>query len=332
MNLYFPPFLYFFFLISGTLITISSSSMFGMWLGLEINLMSFIPMIINLENNKKSSEAAIKYFLIQAIASAMVIFSSLLFFMYSGNQFSTTPNILMTLALCLKLGMAPFHFWFPEVLEGLNWMNSLLLLTWQKISPLVILSVFFYSKVLIFTALMSAIIGSISGINQTSMRKILAFSSISHLGLMSSMMFFNSGLWMNYFLIYSLTSFILCISLWLLNMNYFSQLTIGKNMNEKFIIFVNLLSLGGLPPLLGFFPKWTAMMVISNSFPVLTILIVSSLITLYFYTRLCFSTFTLYMQNMIWTQKSKTNKNFYLLSTLTIFSLVGMMPLSFLNL
>nr|YP_010729637.1 NADH dehydrogenase subunit 2 [Acasta cyathus]WEF49310.1 NADH dehydrogenase subunit 2 [Acasta cyathus] len=324
--------MYSFFLFSGTFISISSSSLFGMRMGLEINLMSFIPMIINLENNKKSSEAAIKYFLIQAVASAIVIFSSLYFYLYSGYTFSNAPNIMITLALAMKLGMAPFHFWFPEVLEGLNWMNSLLLLTWQKISPMVILSIFFYSNTLIILALFSALTGAISGLNQTSMRKILAFSSISHIGWMTSVMYLNSSIWIDYFMFYSFTSFIICLSFWLLNLNYFSQLTLLQNLNEKFIIFINLLSLGGLPPLLGFLPKWIAMLVISKNSPILIILISSTLITLYFYTRLCFSTFTLFIQSIVWNQKNKSTKNFYLLSILTLFSLTGIIPFSLMNL
>nr|AII19587.1 NADH dehydrogenase subunit 2 [Savignium sp. BKKC-2014] len=332
MNLYFPPLMYLFFLFSGTMISVSSSSLFGMWMGLEINLMSFIPIIINLENNKKSSEAAIKYFLIQAIASASLIFSALLFYLLNSSVFSFTPNIMMSLTLCVKLGMAPFHFWFPEVMEGLSWFNSLILLTWQKISPLVILSLFFYPNVLITTALMSSIIGAISGFNQTSMRKILAFSSISHLGWISSIMYFNSTVWLNYFLLYCFTSFILCVSFWMMNLNYFSQLMLKKDLNQKFIIFINLLSLGGLPPLLGFVPKMIGMFVISINFPILMILIISSLITLYFYTRLCFSTFTLFSQYTAWNLKTKTTKNFYLLSSLTIFSLIGILPMTLINL
>lgn len=293
--------------------------------------MSFIPIIINLENRKKSTEAAIKYFLIQAIASTVVIFSSLLFFLFNGYTFSYIPNILITLALCIKLGISPFHFWFPEVLEGLNWINSLILLTWQKISPLIILSLFFYSKILISVALISAITGAISGFNQTSIRKILAFSSISHLGWITRIMYLNSSLWTDYFVIYRFTRFILCFSFWILDLNYFSQLTLTRNMNEKFIIFINLLSLGGLPPLLGFLPKWIAIIVIRNNFPILIVLIISRLITLYFYTRLCFRTFTLFIQRITWFQKRKTNKNFFLISILTFFSLVGIVPLSLLN-
>nr|YP_009227719.1 NADH dehydrogenase subunit 2 [Tetraclita serrata]AHX97889.1 NADH dehydrogenase subunit 2 [Tetraclita serrata] len=332
MNLYFPPVIYAFFLILGTMISISSSSLFGMWMGLEINLMSFIPLVINLENNKKSSEAAIKYFLVQAIASSLVIFSSMFFFIFSGNVFLLSPNIIITLALCTKLGMAPFHFWFPEVLEGMNWINSLLLLTWQKISPLIILSILFHAKSLLILALMSAVTGAVSGFNQTSMRKILAFSSISHLGWIGSMMFFNSGFWLVYFILYCLTSFILCFSFWFLNLNYFSQLSMTQNMNEKMIIFVNLLSLGGLPPLLGFLPKWIAIMTLKSSFPLLIVLISSSLITLYFYTRLCFSTFTLYLQSMTWFQKNKSKKNLSMLGIFTLLSLLGIVPMSLISL
>ena len=331
MNLYFPPFIYSFFLFLGTLISISSSSLFGIWIGLEFNLISFIPIIINLENNKKRREAAIKYFLIQAIASAIVIFRALYFYLFNGYIFSNSPNILITLSLSMKLGIAPFHFWFPEVLEGLNWINSLLLLTWQKISPLVILSIFFYANTLLTLALISALLGAISGINQTSIRKILAFSSISHLGWIGRIIYFNSGLWLNYFVIYCFTRFILCFSFWLLNLNFFSQLTLLKNINEKFIIFINLLSLGGLPPLLGFLPKWIAVIVVRTNFPILIILISSRLITLYFYTRLCFSTFTLYLQRIVWIQKNKVSKKFFILRILTLFSILGIVPLSLIN-
>lgn len=332
MNLYFPPFLYSFFLFSGTLISISSSSIFGIWIGLEINLISFIPIIINLENNKKSSESAIKYFLIQAIASAIVIFSSFFFYFFNGFIFSSSPNIIITLSLCIKLGISPFHFWFPEVLEGINWVNSFLLLTWQKISPIVILSLFFFSNILLILSIISAIIGAISGINQTSIRKILAFSSISHLGWIRRIIYFNSSLWIDYFLIYRFTRFILCISFWLLNLNYFSQLTLIKNLNEKFIIFINLLSLGGLPPLLGFLPKWIAIIVIRKNFPILIILILSSLITLYFYTRLCFRTFTLYLQSIVWFNKPKNKKKIFILRIITIISIFGIIPFRLLNL
>nr|YP_026014.1 NADH dehydrogenase subunit 2 [Pollicipes polymerus]AAS00855.1 NADH dehydrogenase subunit 2 [Pollicipes polymerus] len=328
MLMYFPPFIYTFFVFLGTLVAISSNSMFGMWLGLEINLMAFIPMIINLEFNKKSTEAAIKYFLIQALASAMVIFAVMLFFVFNSFFSSVAPKIFMSIALCTKLGMAPFHFWFPEVLEGLTWVNSLILLTWQKISPLVILSFFLLNKFVLILAVASALLGAISGINQTSMRKILAFSSISHMGWITTIMIANSTLWVDYFMIYSITSFILCVSFWTLNLNYFSQLVLIKDMKKKFMVFINLLSLGGLPPLLGFFPKWLAIYLLKWKFSVLMLLIFSSLVTLFFYTRLCFSTFTLHTQNNTWFSKENNKKSSWVLSILMLFSILGIIPLS----
>nr|UZN44105.1 NADH dehydrogenase subunit 2 [Capitulum mitella] len=328
MNIHFPPFIYMFFLISGTLLTISSSSWFGMWLGLEINMMAFIPMIINLEENKKSTEAAIKYFLIQAMASAIFIMSTLIDNLPPISYGFPTPNILITLALGTKLGFAPFHFWFPEVMEGLNWINNIILVTWQKISPLIVLSLFFNYNTLFFLASISALTGAISGINQTSMRKILAYSSISHLGWIASMMFTNNNLWTDYFIIYCMTSFIVCLSFWMFNLNYIAQLLAIENLKKKIIIFMNLLSLGGLPPLLGFFPKWIAMYLLKDNIPILSILIFSSLITLFFYTRLCFSTFTLSLQDKLWMVKLIDKKVPITLSLLTIFSFIGIVPLA----
>nr|YP_010490474.1 NADH dehydrogenase subunit 2 [Neoverruca intermedia]UWM12960.1 NADH dehydrogenase subunit 2 [Neoverruca intermedia] len=329
MNLHFPPLVYIYFLVSGTIISISSSSIFGIWLGLEINLMSFIPMIINLDHNKKSSEAAIKYFLIQAIASAIVLYSSLMFILFSGNMITLIPSFIITMALGMKLGMAPFHFWFPETMEGLSWINSVILLTWQKISPLIILSLLYSPPILMFLALTSALTGAISGLNQTSLRKILSYSSISHLGWIGSVMHVNNKMWLIYFLIYSIMSVILCLSFFTLSLNYFSQLIYMNNPKKKIMIFINLLSMGGMPPLLGFLPKWTSILILSKNSPILMILIMSSLITLYFYTRLCFSAFTLHTPEMSWNFK-EMNKKITVLSILTLVSMLSLGPMLYL--
>nr|YP_010490383.1 NADH dehydrogenase subunit 2 [Leucolepas longa]UWM12869.1 NADH dehydrogenase subunit 2 [Leucolepas longa] len=329
MNLFLPPLIYIYFLIFGTMVSISSSSIFGVWLGLEINLMSFIPMIINLDQNKKSSEAAVKYFLVQTMASAIILLSSLMFILYSSNTLSFIPSVMITLALSMKLGMAPFHFWFPETMEGLNWINSMILLTWQKISPLIIMSMLFNPSTLILLSLTSALTGAVSGLNQTSLRKILSFSSISHLGWMNSIMYMNNEVWLTYFLIYSIMSIILCTSFLTLSLNYFSQLIHLNNTSKKIMIFINLLSMGGMPPMLGFLPKWAAILTLSKNSPILMTLIISSLITLYFYTRLCFSAFTLYNPELLWNHK-ETNKKMTLLSIMTLISILSLSPLMYL--
>nr|YP_009092520.1 NADH dehydrogenase subunit 2 [Lepas australis]AIQ85060.1 NADH dehydrogenase subunit 2 [Lepas australis] len=327
MNILLSPFIYVFFLTSSTLMVISSSSFFSIWLGLELNILSFIPMMNFPSETKKAGEASIKYFLIQSIASSIILFSAIWFFLYNSSALMSFLNLMMTTALCTKLGLAPFHAWFPEVMEGLSWINSLILMTWQKISPMVTLSLFYNSTFILMLALTSALVGAISGLNQTSLRKILAFSSVSHMGWMLTMMSFNSSLWINYLLIYFFLSFISCISFWFFNLNFLSQLFFFKDSSVKTLVFLNLLSMGGMPPLLGFLAKMYGFLVISKSLPVLMVLIFSSLITLFFYTRICLSCFTLSQENSISTKVSFKKSNMVANSLLMILSVVGLVPI-----
>lgn len=242
------------------------------------------------------------------------------------------PNLILTLSLATKLGITPFYIWFPEIIEGLNWINSFILLTWQKISPLMILSFFFNFHLMLLIASSSAFIGAYSGLNQTSLRKILSFSSISHLGWITRIIIKNRNFWFTYFLIYRFSRMILCIAFLKFSINQFSQIILLSSIKKKYIIFVNLLSLGGLPPLLGFFPKWIAFFLLKDSIPLLIVLISSRLITLYFYTRLCFNTFSLSLQNLLFIKKEKKNYRIKVFRILTIFSILGIFPLITLNL
>nr|YP_010490487.1 NADH dehydrogenase subunit 2 [Paralepas cf. quadrata]UWM12973.1 NADH dehydrogenase subunit 2 [Paralepas cf. quadrata] len=318
--------IYFFFMIFGTFVTIMSSSMVGMWVGLEMNLMAFIPMISMGGEGKKSSEACIKYFLIQSVASSLIIFSCIWFILFLNSYLIEGFSYLLILSLGMKMGLAPLHFWFPEVMEGLSWINCLLIMTWQKISPLVIMSLIFKSSFLMLLGTISALMGAISGLNQTSLRKIMAFSSIAHLGWMTNIMANNSFFWINYYIMYSLINFIICFSFWFFSLNFLSQIFFQKDNWTKIIIFVNLLSLGGLPPLLGFLPKLYGFLALSNNFLLLMMLIFSSLITLYFYTRLCLSVFTLSEMSFPLSLKLASKKNLIFNSSVMIFSTLGLIP------
>nr|YP_010490497.1 NADH dehydrogenase subunit 2 [Smilium sinense]UWM12983.1 NADH dehydrogenase subunit 2 [Smilium sinense] len=323
----YPVKFYSFFLIMGTMVTFSSNSLFGAWMGLEINLMSFIPIIVSTENNKKSSEAALKYFLIQAIASLVIMISFLMYYIYSSNYVSDILQISLMMALATKLGMPPFHFWFPEVMSGLSWINSLIITTWQKLAPLIIMSLMFYSDILIFFSISSALVGAISGLNQTSLRKIIAYSSISHLGWMMGVMYKESDLWFLYFILYSIITFVIIISFWIMKFNYFSQLLNSENMNMKIISSTNLLSLGGLPPLMGFYPKLISFYILMKTPLLMSFLIFSSLITLFFYTRLCFSSFSLCDYKLNWYSLFKELKKYPALFILNMMSVFGIIPL-----
>nr|UEK24773.1 NADH dehydrogenase subunit 2 [Neoephemera projecta] len=317
-------------LISSTLISISSSSWMGVWMGLEINLLSFIPLMTQF--NKFTAEAALKYFLIQALASSLLLMFIILMLMQI-IEMNHTPIIYTELALSIslfiKMGAAPFHFWFPNVMEGLNWMSSAILMTWQKIAPIMIIS-YLYNMTYVFIMIisLSVIIGAISGLNQTSLRKIMAFSSISHLGWMLSAVMINNSALMMYFSFYSFLSILLIFMFNQFKLNHINQIFNSHNYNNtmKLIFFTNLLSLGGLPPFLGFAPKWMLIQLLTTShfYMLILIMIMFNLVTLYFYLRLTYSALIITNNEFKW-----MNYNYYNIKPLTYLTLLSIMGLMF---
>nr|AXS65621.1 NADH dehydrogenase subunit 2 [Cucujoidea sp. 38 KM-2017] len=313
-------------LMLGTMITISANSWFSMWIGLEINLVSIIP-LLKTHNNMLSSEASIKYFVTQALASTLILFSIISIQLMEINYFiSQAFSLSLDSALLTKMGAAPFHFWFPEVLEGLTWINCLIMLTWQKIAPMIIIMFNSYlTMMMIIVILISMTISSIMGFNQMSLRKIMAFSSINNIGWMLSIMFISQSIWLIYFCIYSIITISIIqifnmFNLFYLNqfLNYFSNAPM-----TKLFLSLNFMSLGGLPPFLGFLPKWlTINELIENNFFWLTFfMIILTLIMLYIYIRIMFSS-TLIISNK--SKNNSSNMNFWSMffNFLSIFSLI----------
>nr|WIL79926.1 NADH dehydrogenase subunit 2 [Callimerus sp.] len=291
--------LFFISMIIGTLMAISSYSWFGMWMGLEINMISIMPLFSN-SKNMYTSEASIKYFLTQALASMIILFSIILLSTMSSmlnevmNETESIFSIMLNSALLTKMGAAPFHFWFPEVIEGLNWSNSLILLTWQKIAPMILLmynskiSLFFFS-IIIFCM----IISSIMGFNQISLRKILAFSSINHIGWMISALLNSKIIWFLYFIIYSIISINIIFIFKKFKMYFLNQMIMIFNSNPllKMFFILNFFSLGGIPPFLGFLPKWLIInsLTLNSQYLLSFLMIIFTLMTFYFYMRVTFS-------------------------------------------
>nr|UQJ73408.1 NADH dehydrogenase subunit 2 [Diamesa sp. 8XL] len=329
--------LFFITLMSGTLITISSTSWFGAWMGLEINLLSFIPLMMN-TNNLLSSEASLKYFLTQALASSILLFGVIFFFMlsnWSNPSLINYTNLLIASSLLLKSGAAPFHFWFPSVMEGLSWNNSLILMTWQKIAPMILLSYCLNNNFFIIVIVLSIFIGSLGGLNQTSLRKLMAFSSINHLGWMVAGMMNSENLWMIYFMFYSFLSMAIIFmfnNFKLFNINQMFGL-FNSNSIVKFLMFLSLLSLGGLPPFMGFLPKWLIIesLINLNMFFLLTLMVTFTLITLFFYLRICYAAFLLNHNENNWTYSSfYFNKNYLICLMFGFISISGLVMINLL--
>nr|YP_010417427.1 NADH dehydrogenase subunit 2 [Junonia evarete]ARH11386.1 NADH dehydrogenase subunit 2 [Junonia genoveva hilaris]USF17482.1 NADH dehydrogenase subunit 2 [Junonia evarete] len=316
-----------FIVFFSTLISISANSWLGCWIGLEINLLSFIPLMSN-PNNLLNSEASLKYFLTQSIASINFLFSILLNLFLLKNFFTNNIlSILINSSLLMKMGSIPFHFWFPNIMEGLSWFNCFILMTWQKISPMILLSYYMNLKFLFLIMIFNVLIGTISSFNQTSLRKLMAFSSINNLGWMLSALSISENLWMLYFLLYSLFISIMCFLFYIINIFYINQLfNLNLNFSIKFSILINFLSLGGLPPFLGFFPKWMIInyLLYNNLFIISFIFTMSSLIMLFIYIRIIYSSFMFYSIKLKW-YKIFIKNNFMIFINISSFiSLLGM--------
>nr|YP_009509630.1 NADH dehydrogenase subunit 2 [Cranuca inversa]AUN45047.1 NADH dehydrogenase subunit 2 [Cranuca inversa] len=300
--------IFFFFLIMGILISISSPSWFGVWIGLELNLMSFIP-LISFKMNSYFSEAALKYFLIQAMGSALLISSSFLFISMTLISLS-----LILFSLLLKMGSAPFHFWFPQVMEGLMWPQVFLLSTVQKVAPLTLVSYLMItetlSKLTIVSAIFSAIIGALGGLNLMFLRKIIAFSSINHLSWMLIAVSMSDTFWLFYFSVYSFI--LLSVTSMFFKLQTFTLTSLIKSDQNSslfpLIISLNFLSLSGLPPFTGFIPKWMLIQAMLNQslFLPTFFLLSSALVTLYFYLRIIIPFILIFNPVMCFNSKFKS--------------------------
>nr|AQZ39419.1 NADH dehydrogenase subunit 2 [Eurema hecabe] len=318
---------FYFTLFFSTMISISSNSWLGCWIGLEINLLSFIPLISNIKN-LLNTEASLKYFLIQSIASMNFIFMILMkMIFFKDFEINNMFSILINSPLLMKMGSTPFHWWFPNIMEGLNWMNCFILMTWQKISPMILLSYYMNNMFIMIIMSMNAMIGAISGFNQTSIRKLMSYSSINNLGWLLAALMISENLWILYFLFYSLFTFILSYMFSYMNILYINQLI---NLNFNFLLkisfIINMFSLGGLPPFLGFFPKWIIInfLILKKLYFFNFIFLMSSLIMIFFYIRIIYISLMLNFFKSKWFKIYFKNNFFILINFFSMISLMGL--------
>ncbi|YP_203371.1 NADH dehydrogenase subunit 2 (mitochondrion) [Xenopus tropicalis] len=327
----------------GTILTVSSNHWFLAWMGLEINTLAIIPLMAQ-NHHPRAVEASTKYFLTQAAASALLLFSALNNAWFTGewsimNLTNSISCTTMTIAICMKLGLAPFHFWLPEVLQGLNLTTGLILSTWQKLAPMAILyqiSPSMNTSLLLLIGLTSTLIGGWGGLNQTQLRKILAFSSIAHLGWMASILPIMPQLMILNLIIYLIMTSTLFLTLKTISSTKISTLATSwpKTPTTTALTLLTLLSLGGLPPLSGFMPKWLILQELTNqNTPILaTMLALSALLSLFFYLRLSYSITLTSSPNtsnspLTWRHNSKQPTTLLSLMLISSFFLLPISPL-----
>nr|AIY62114.1 NADH dehydrogenase subunit 2 [Termitogeton planus]URH16606.1 NADH dehydrogenase subunit 2 [Termitogeton planus] len=303
-------------LVMGMLVSVSANSWLSAWMGLEINLMSFIPLMSN-PKNMYNTEASLKYFITQVLASATLLFTITmsamaedLFTLHGSNP---TTSSIICMPLLLKTGTAPLHWWFPGVMEGLSWGNCVLLMTIQSAAPMMLMSYLISTST--FTSsiiLTSVIMGAIGGLNQTSTRKIMTYSSINHTGWMVMTLTMGETMWTMYFSIYSILVIAVVSTISLSETSFINQIPMASKENTltKIMMLTSLLSLSGMPPFLGFMPKWIVAqeMIMNNAIPLATVMVTMSLVTLYYYLKISYSSFTILSTEQKWNQQPQKNE------------------------
>nr|ADF59452.1 NADH dehydrogenase subunit 2 [Cyrtodactylus philippinicus]ADF59453.1 NADH dehydrogenase subunit 2 [Cyrtodactylus philippinicus] len=285
-------------LLTSTIITMSSNHWLLAWFGLELNTLSILPMIMK-SHHPRATEAATKYFLIQVTAATMILLAGITNAWQTGQWTIThttpTTTLMTTVAIMLKLGTAPMYMWYPHVLLGVTMNTALVISTWQKFAPLTLLYMMhnhLNPTTMLLLGLLSTMIGGWAGLNQTQIRTIMALSSIAHMGWLITAITLSPSLTTLTMLTYTLTT-----------LATFMPLATTKTATDIGTMWplspvaltttlITLMSLGGLPPLTGFMPKWLILKELSSmELPLLaTALLLSSLLSLYFYIRLAYLT------------------------------------------
>nr|AIE43306.1 NADH dehydrogenase subunit 2 [Priapichthys darienensis] len=324
----------------GTTMTFASTHWYLAWMGIEINTLAIIP-LMSQNHTPRAVEATTKYFFAQATASATLLFASV------SNAFQVgewdifqahhpLTTTLITLALAMKIGLAPLHSWMPEVMQGLSLLTGLILSTWQKLAPLCLI----YQiqpdnpNMFISLGLLSIIVGGWGGFNQVQLRKILAYSSIAHLGWMILILSFLPPLTLITLITYLLMTSSLFSSFMLTRTTHINSLSTSwakiptLTASVPFI----LLSLGGLPPLTGFLPKWMILQELTKQelAPIATLAALSSLFSLYFYLRLSYTmTLTMPPNNPTGTLPWRLNpQHNTILTALTTTATIFLLPIT----
>lgn len=320
--------LFSFTLVLGILITISSNNWIIAWIGLEINLYSFIPLLLQSSNNQEK-EAAIKYFLIQAFASTLLLLANIYL------SYSLWSIYIFIFSLLTKLGAAPCHFWFPPIIASLSWNICWLVSTLQKLAPLSLLrqTILILSPSYIsLTAIIGTLIGGLGGFNQTQLRTILAYSSISHTGWILASILTSPFITILYFF-----SYLILITAIIYTLNTLSNYAVNFTLNPlrllkipKVLLIINILRLAGLPPLFGFFPKLILIssLIFIKIYFLSLILTLCSIINLYFYLKIISSIFFSFpQQHIILSPPSIPIRTLILTSILSIRGALFIFPL-----
>jgi len=309
--------------ILGMLVMISSNDLMVFYIGLELQSLALYVLASFNRDQLKSSESGLKYFVLSALSSGLLLYGCSLIYGFSGstnfdiisntvnsNHYGLTFGIVFILVgLSFKISAVPFHMWAPDVYEGSPTPVTLFFSVVPKIAALTVFIRFLYvpfinmmdqwQPIIIFLSIASMIFGAIAAIGQKNLKRLIAYSSIGHIGyaLAGLSVGTNEGLqssivYVSIYIVMNL-GFFSCLLMMKKNDLYFETIEdlsgLSKNHPILSLCFlIVLFSLAGIPPLAGFFAKFYIFKsVIEQSMYFLAIVgLLSTVIAAFYYLRI----------------------------------------------
>ena len=309
--------------VLGMMIMISSNDLIVFYMGLELQSLALYVLATFNRDQLKSSEAGLKYFVLSALSSGLLLYGCSLIYGFTGstnfniianqlnsNEYAITFGIVFILVgLAFKISAVPFHMWAPDVYEGSPTSVTLFFTMVPKIAALTVFIRFLYvpflnlidqwQMILIFLSIASMLFGAIAAIGQTNLKRLIAYSSIGHVGytLAGVATGSNDGIQSSviYITIYILMNLGLfsCLLMMKRNNKYFEDIEdlSGLSKNHPLMslsLLVILFSLAGIPPLAGFFAKFYIFKsVLEQSMYFLAIVgLLSTVVAAFYYLRI----------------------------------------------
>jgi len=309
--------------VLGMMVMISSNDLIVFYMGLELQSLALYVLATFNRDQLKSSEAGLKYFVLSALSSGLLLYGCSLIYGFTGstnfniiasqlnsNDYALTFGIVFILVgLAFKISAVPFHMWAPDVYEGSPTSVTLFFTMVPKIAALTVFIRFLYvpflnlidqwQMIIVFLSIASMLFGAVAAIGQTNLKRLVAYSSISHVGYALAGLATGSNDGIQSSIIY-ITIYIL------MNLGLFSCLLMMKRNNEyhediedlsglsknhpllSLSLLIILFSLAGIPPLAGFFAKFYIFKsVLEQSMYFLAIVgLLSTVVAAFYYLRI----------------------------------------------
>ncbi len=292
--------------VLSSLLLVSSVNWLSIYLAIELQTLTLFILVAINRDSAYSTEGGLKYFVLGAVSSGLLLFGCALLYGLSGQtsvqglNSSLTADvgkILITVSLLFKLSVAPFHMWAPDVYDGSATIVAATLSTISKIAIFsVLVEIAPVINVVLVCAIFSIICGSIGALNQTKIKRLLAYSGVGHMGFVlfgvaiGSLESIQASLiYMIIYVIISICSFSIILSL---NLTKPLIVEVSGVSRENSVLALTLalsfLSIAGIPPLAGFLSKWLVVLAgVSSGYSLACIIIVlSSGIAGVYYVRL----------------------------------------------